>query len=192
MPITIVTDSLIRSSGGSKIRVNGRAVFTTYETGGPVLNASAFGLDQIHSLTAEQRGGFQIDPLVATNQLSANILVFSGTGGGTITTTANELVAVVADTGTLAAVPASVQSVQVTAGALMGPFLIVPSTIVPASGQVSINLATRVLTFNAVDVVTAATVTYILAALGAGASGEVANGTNLAGIGNVAFEAIGI
>lgn len=192
MAISIVQGSLVRSSGGSKIRITGKVQYTTYQTGGPFLAASQFGLDQIEYCDIEQKGGYQLDSRAAANGTGVNFLAYSGTGGGTITTSANAVVVVAANTGTLASIPAMVQSVSVTAGGLTGPYIIVPSSIVPQSGQVSINLTTGVMTFNAADAVTSATVSYILAAIGAGGSGEVPNGTNLAGLGQIEFMAIGL
>lgn len=192
MAISIVQGSLVRSSGGSKIRVTGKVQYTTYQTGGPFLSANQFGLDQVEYCDIEQKGGFQLDSRASTNGTGVNFLAYSGTGGGSITKVQNEVVAVAANTGTLASIPGLVQSVQVVVGVLTGPYLIIPSVVAPQSGQVSIDLTTGVMTFNVIDAVTSATVTYIQASIGVGAAGEVANGTNLASLGQIEFMAIGL
>jgi hypothetical protein len=191
MAISVVQSSLKRDSAGSETKIQCYVLYTTYQTGGPLLPAIQFGLDQIRTVNIEQKGGFQLDARITTNGTGINFLAFSGGGGGSISRTTNEVVVVMANSGTLAAVPSLVQNVYVTAGGVTGPFLIIPSGVVPTTTQVAINLATGVLTFAAADAVTSATVTYTIPAVAAGASAEVANGTNLASLGNIQLEVIG-
>lgn len=194
MPAFVNENSLVRSSVGNKFRITGTLTFTTYQTGGPVVNANQLDLDQIEWFELENAGGNIFYPIVSFDQSKVNLKGFTpGTGASSITPVVNELVAVVADTGTLANIPSTVQNVYAVGG-VTGAFLIVPSTIAPASGEVSINMATGVLTFNAADTIAAASVTYTgrVTGGGGGGSSEIGNGTDLSALGAIQFECTGI
>ncbi len=126
----------------------------------------------------------------------------------------DEIVAVAGNTGTLAQLPAAITYVYASVGAAVGPKQMISPSAAPAAGEVAVNILTGVLTFNAVDAVTQALVSYIasnsIVAITAGtpsgtittpiftgtpvpggAAGEVANGTDLTALNSVEFEAVG-
>lgn len=218
MAVSVVDDSLNRNSAGSRIGVTARVAFTTYETGGPALLASDFGLSVIDTLSVVgDFGGYSIDPLVATGGQSVNLKV-SAQGAGTFSGAAlathshnaqnaiEEVVSVTAGTGVSAAltsIPVSlVESVYVTAGGVSGPYTLVPAGV-SGTTLVSINHTTGVLQFLIADAVTSAKVTYLKTAttsvsagtpsgtVSAGSAGEVSNGTDLSALDSVLIQAYG-
>lgn len=216
MPITVDQTSLIRSSAGSKIRVTGKFSFTTYTTGGDAVTAETLGMSRLEHVNIEEKSGYDFAPVINTAQSQMNVQAFAS-GGGTftgaplavhthdLTTITEETVGVVADVGTLAFVPSGViQNVYADVAGATGPKVIVPDFVVPVAGQVSVENITGTLTFAAADAVTQARVTYAKATtqpitagtpsgtISGGAGGEVANGTNLAGVGPISFEIIGL
>jgi len=159
----------------------------SYPTGGYSLTPQMFGLSVINSLSCTTVQG----DLLFYNYTTKKLMAFTAGGGaggvtgstsGAVTTptislgalpghqhviqeTINEAVAVAANVGALASVPTIVQNVYVTAGGVTGPFVIIPSTQTPATGQVQISHTTNLITFFAGDAVTAADVTYIVGAV---------------------------
>lgn len=193
---TLTANNITYASAGSQKKVvcdlafgssyNNTGVLTTT---GETINAYQLGMAAFSRVVILPAYGYEFQALMSLSGAEVQypaaarvrVLDSAGTPAGDIITTENEVVTVVANVGTLAALPALVQSVDVTAGGVTGPFLIISGLLAPASGQVAIDLATGTLTFNAADAVTSATVSYIEPAIlfAAGVGTEVPNGTNL-------------
>src|SRR5260221_11202656 len=121
MPATVNESSLVRTSVGNKFRITGTLVFTTYQTGGPVITAPALDLDQIEQFEMNDVGGNIFAPIVSVSGSQVNLKGFTpGVGVSSITPVVDEVVTVKANTGTLAFLPSVVQNVFVTAGAVTG------------------------------------------------------------------------
>jgi len=82
-----------------------------------------------------------------------------GTTLSDLSTPTSEAVAVAANVGTLAYLPASVLAVYSTAGSVAKK-AIIPAGVGPIAGEVAVNYATGVLTFAAADGVTACVAVY--------------------------------
>lgn len=191
------------SQGGS---VGTLQLDSSYVTGGYSVTPSMFSLSAINSLVATTTGGYDL----IYNYSTQKLMVFTSSGGGAGNTGATsagtpagsvslspitEAVAIAGNTGTLAFAPAAITSIYATAAGTPGPLTVIPSAQTPASGEISVNLGTGVLTTFAGDGVTAVSVVYIntggtftgselgththtIAASGGG-NVQVSNGTNL-------------
>lgn len=200
-----------RTSFGSLYAVSASITFdSSYPTDGESLTPAQLGLSEVYgcwNLSTQS-----ISYVTKYNQTTQKLQVY-GIGSGTLSATFNgnalaghdhnaqpinaELQAVAADTCTLNNLPAAVSSVTSTAGGVTGGFIPVADGVAPATGEVSINFATGVLTFNAGDAVTACRVAYIPLATtsvsagtpagsvsisGAASETEVPNGTDLSAV----------
>jgi len=93
----------------------------------------------------------------------------------TLTPVVNENVTVMANFGTLANIPLIVQNVYNLVGPAAGPMLIIPDGSTPSPGQVAINLANGVMTFNGVDTVSSVRVSYATRSATGGGGGAFIN-----------------
>lgn len=229
---TSAQDNPLRVSLGSQSGII--AAFdldNSYPTGGYSLPDNVIGLGTIMMVVALEKGGYAPFWNYATNKLQvfvsaavsgvtgdttatngSSAVTGTGVGSAALSTITGEVVAVNAGTGVAAAVagaPTAIfNSIKVTASGI-GAFIaqVVPAGAGVASGQVSINYTTGVMTFLIADAVTSATVDYVQRAapvvvsaltataaaqvqvahhhslsIGAGAMAEVANGADLSAV----------
>lgn len=128
-----------------------------FTTNVDVLQLRGFTTSEIPAASADNEGSLFYDTTL--NQLKVSN--GSALSGASFTKNVESIVAVVANVGTLASIPILVQNVFATAGGVTGDKVIVPSSQAPGAGEVSINMTTGVMTFNAGDAVTSVTVTFI-------------------------------
>lgn len=208
MAISITTKQP-ESFGSQSGAVGTFTLDSSYPTGGYSVTPAMFSLSAINSLSATTTSGY----LLVYNYTSQKLMAFTTTGGGAGTTGATsagtpagsistnsitETPTVVAGAGTLAFVPVNVTSVYATAAGTPQHLIVVPSSVTPATGEISVNFGTGAFTTFAGDAVTAITVVYqnsggvfTGSALGThthtvsasgGGFAEVSNGTNLSSV----------
>lgn len=179
-----------RISMGSRTAVLAEmAADASYPTGGYLLTPAQFGLTSIDEIFAFSTGGYLIEYVEATGKVKVTVpgagaAVFTGAAlaghAHTFTGAAlgahahanlsieDEVVAVAANTGTLAAIPAAISYIYATAGGAVGKKALIAGGVVPAAGEVAVVFSTGAMTFAGADAVTSVKVTYIPEVAGAG------------------------
>lgn len=202
-------------TGGEVGKIYGTIAFdNSYTTGGMLITALQLGAQRIKRIDIQNEQGYSFEVVYPTLEpLEAYIKVYAGSGGSfsgaalpahshNLQLIQEEPITVIADTGTLANLPALVQNVYASAGGSVGTKVIQPTAVVaPVAGQVRVDNSNGSLVFSVADAVTNALVTYLTfpttsvsagtpsGSITGGGSAEVANGTNLSALTAVEFVA---
>ena len=165
MPVTV--SSLTRSHLGHRKFSTGVLTFdSSYATGGELLTLGAIAMSNIDYIDVNPFAGYTFrydytNNRVLAYRVAAFTPAFTGTVQATPRVIVEEVVAVSANTGTLANIPGYIMTVEVTAGSVTGAFTVIPTGVTPVTLQVDVNFADGVMTFLGTDAVTSVRVTYI-------------------------------